>query len=307
MVDGKNIFDISIDFSIPKKVRNFMPNLHIGEMIVEIISKYLETNKRLVVPNLGAFIVKEAGHVVLFSNLIKADDGVLRSLIMAEGVSELESAAAIDRFVFEVNFRLENTAQCLLGGFGELHNGANGTITFIYKPTVKGDNLDGNVAPRKPVVEPQPAAESVKRPVEQPKVVEPTIDVDGDISIDVVPRKEPTPHRSVGATERKERTSYHAQDDYVKGLRYGKGRKVVTGRESATSRKSQKSDIIIKIAIVAAVLAILALAYGVYNEWQISRYDEPMIDNSEIYEQVPESAESGMRNPDLDYIQKKSE
>ena len=47
-------------------------------MIVELISKYLESNKRLVVPNLGAFIVKEAGRVVLFSNLIKGDDGVLR-------------------------------------------------------------------------------------------------------------------------------------------------------------------------------------------------------------------------------------
>ena len=80
-------------------------------MIVELISKYLESNKRLVVPNLGAFIVKEAGRVVLFSNLIKGDDGVLRSLLIADGVSELEAAAAIDRFVFEVNFRLESTGE----------------------------------------------------------------------------------------------------------------------------------------------------------------------------------------------------
>ena len=51
-------------------------------MIVELISKYLETHKRLVVPNLGAFIVKIPGESVLFSNLIKNDDGVLRSLLM---------------------------------------------------------------------------------------------------------------------------------------------------------------------------------------------------------------------------------
>ena len=68
-------------------------------MIVELISKYLESNKRLVVPNLGAFIVKEAGRVVLFSNLIKGDDGVLRSLLVEAGVSELETAAALDRRV----------------------------------------------------------------------------------------------------------------------------------------------------------------------------------------------------------------
>ena len=84
-------------------------------MIVELISKYLENNKRLVVPNLGAFIVKEAGRVVLFSNLIKGDDGVLRSLLVEAGVSEMETAAALDRFVFEVNVRLRVQASvCLM-------------------------------------------------------------------------------------------------------------------------------------------------------------------------------------------------
>ena len=95
------------------------------EMIIELISKYLESNKRLVVPNLGTFIVKEAGRAVLFSNLIKNDDGVLRSLLVAGGVSELEAAAAIDRFVFEVNYRLENSGRCSLKGFGELKSGVN--------------------------------------------------------------------------------------------------------------------------------------------------------------------------------------
>ncbi|UKI17951.1 MAG: hypothetical protein L6V80_07775 [Bacteroidales bacterium] len=93
-------------------------------MIVELISKYLETHKRLVVPNLGAFIVKIPGESVLFSNLIKNDDGVLRSLLMSSGVSEMEAAAAIDRFVFEIRIRLQNNGVCRLGGFGELRSGA---------------------------------------------------------------------------------------------------------------------------------------------------------------------------------------
>ena len=91
-------------------------------------------------------------------------------------------------------------------------------------------------------------------------------------------------------------------ENYVKGLRYGKGRKVVTGREYATSRRSNKSDIIMKIAIGAAVIATLALAYGFYNDWRNSHYDEPAISNEEIYEEAPASAEGGVRNPDLDYI-----
>ena len=280
-------------------------------MIVEIISKYLETNKRLVVPNLGAFIVKEAGRTVLFSNLIKGDDGVLRSLLISSGVSELEAAAAIDRFVFEVNFRLESRGECMLSGFGELRNGVNGTIAFTFSPSVKGENLDGNIAAQKPAVAEQEPVQPTPQPTPQPAPA-PQIEreeenaVEEDVRIDVVPRKEPAVRRAEPMAERqrdgRQVRRANPSDDYVKGLRYGKGRKVVTGREGATSRKSQKSDIIMKIAIFAAVLAILPLAYGVYNEWRVSHFDEPFISNTEIYEQEPVSAEREVRNPDLDYI-----
>lgn len=280
-------------------------------MIVEIISKYLETNKRLVVPNLGAFIVKEAGRTVLFSNLIKGDDGVLRSLLISSGVSELEAAAAIDRFVFEVNFRLESRGECMLSGFGELRNGVNGTIAFTFSPSVKGENLDGNISAQKPAVAEQEPVQPASQPVPQSapapqKECEEENVVEEDVRIDVVPRKEPAVRRAEPMAERqrdgRQVRRANPSDDYVKGLRYGKGRKVVTGREGATSRKSQKSDIIMKIAIFAAVLAILALAYGVYNEWRVSHFDEPFISNTEIYEQEPVSAENEVRNPDLDYI-----
>ena len=270
-------------------------------MIVELISKYLESNKRLVVPNLGAFIVKEAGRVVLFSNLIKSDDGVLRSLLVEAGVSELETAAALDRFVFEVNFRLESTGECLLDGFGVLKSGVNGTVSFVYQPAAKGEVLDGNVAPREDNTVAQPKAKVVEKPAE--KVVESLPDSE-DVQIDVVPRQKPAPRREVEVKrpQQREERRQRPQEDYTKGLRYGKGRKVVTGREGATSRKSSKSDLIMKIAIIAALLAIGALVYGFIMDMRASKYDAPFIDNSEIYEDVPESAEKEVRNPDLDYI-----
>ena len=270
-------------------------------MIVELISKYLESNKRLVVPNLGAFIVKEAGRVVLFSNLIKGDDGVLRSLLVEAGVSELETAAALDRFVFEVNFRLESTGECLLDGFGVLKSGVNGTVSFVYQPAAKGKVLDGNVAPREDNAVTQPKVKVEEKPAE--KVVESLPDSE-DVQIDVVPRQKPAPRREVEVKrpQQREERRQRPQEDYTKGLRYGKGRKVVTGREGATSRKSSKSDLIMKIAIIAALLAIGALVYGFIMDMRASKYDAPFIDNSEIYEDVPESAEKEVRNPDLDYI-----
>ena len=271
-------------------------------MIIKIISKYLESNKRLVVPNLGAFIVKDAEHKILFSNLMKGDDGVLRSLLIEHGVSELEAAGTIDRFVFEVNFRLERDGVCGLDKFGALKRGANGVISFINNPAAQGEVLDGgleeHLAERK---EAEPAAPQKK----ESKPAEPTVveDDDEDLVIKVVPKSgvavesnvQPQKDNLTVSTQRRPAS-------YVKGLQYGKGGKIITGREYATSRKSSKSDIIMKIAIVAAVCAMLALVYGLYCDWKNAKYDSEAsvietIDANESF-----SAEQGVVNPDLEYI-----
>ena len=290
-----------VDFSIRKKSSNFTPNLCIAKMIVEIITKYLESNKRLVVPNLGTFIVKVAGESVLFSALIKNDDGVLRSLLQQQGMSELEAAGAVDRFVFEVNYRLQNDKECRLKGFGLLKSGDSGVVTFQYDTAVDGDNLDGVTAERKrPEAKAQAVEVNSKGEEPQPKSA-PVAEVEAEPAEEEQPRQKPMPRRDIG--EAKVSVSAKMNPEYyVKGLRYGKGRKVVTGRETATSRISNKIDIIMKIAIGAAVIATLALAYGFYNDWRNSHYDEPAISNEEIYDEAPASAEGGVRNPDLDYI-----
>ena len=103
-------------------------------MLIPVITQYLETHKRLVIPQLGAFIVKEPGRAVLFSELLKRDDGVLRGLLCARGLNELEAAGEIDRFVFEVRHAVEHGLVCPLPGLGEMKGGANGTIAFTYDP-----------------------------------------------------------------------------------------------------------------------------------------------------------------------------
>lgn len=301
-------------------------------MLVEVISKYLLTNKRLVVPNLGAFIVKKVGENVLFSNLIKSDDGVLRRLLVEVGISELEAAALIDRFVFEVNYRLQNEGRCAIDGFGTLASGANGSIAFEYNTLAVGDNLEGYIHERKVQQVVKKSAESV---VESVQATEELSSCQAEDSAEVVsqsqvamPEQEIEPKNAVVAEGQ---SPVKAQDEksriaaiygdsaeasrrvrpekYAKGLRYGKGRKVVTGRESATARRSSKGDIIIKIAILVAVLAIMALLYGLYNDWQAGKID--LFGNNEqtshmgvvndIFENTAENVE-GMRNPDLDYI-----
>lgn len=282
-------------------------------MVVEIIAKYLESNKRLIIPNLGAFMVKVPGQTILFSNLLKNDDGVLRSLVAAQGMSEIEAAGVVDRFVFEINYRLQNNGECKLGGFGRLIQAANSAISFEFAPATEGDALEGDVKPKSQsepknqVEQPAKVEKEVAQPEPQP------IEDDGDeqsVEIEVMPRKsEPRrePQRRISRVEvvyddqRVSASSRMRPDDYVKGLRYGKGRKIVSGRESAMTRRSNKSDLIMKIAIAAALIAMAALGYGMWNDWRASRLD------AEIYGEVPESAESAVRNPDLDYIEQKAQ
>ena len=102
-------------------------------MLIRTISQYLESHKRLVVPQLGTFIVKEPGVSIVFSELLKRDDGTLRRLLIDGGLSELEAAGEIDRFVFEVRHAVEHGAEFRLDGFGVMRPGPNGTIAFAFE------------------------------------------------------------------------------------------------------------------------------------------------------------------------------
>ncbi len=99
--------------------------------IIDVIANYLRDNhRRLVVPAFGAFVVKESGDV-MFSELLKNDDGVLRGLLAAGGLSELECAGLIDRFIFDVRNALSEKGRFDMGGFGGLAVGADGEIRFV--------------------------------------------------------------------------------------------------------------------------------------------------------------------------------
>lgn len=120
--------------------------------VIEIMARYLRDNRRLVVPSFGAFVVKESGEV-LFSELLKTDDGVLRGLLAAGGLSELECAGIIDRFIFDARNALSETGRFEMGGFGVLATGGNGEIRFVShaaKPVVE-----------KPVAKPAPVLPKV--------------------------------------------------------------------------------------------------------------------------------------------------
>lgn len=102
-------------------------------IVVEVIAGYLQTNRRLVVPNFGAFMVKESGERI-FSDLLNTDDGVLTSLLRDRGLNEMEVAVTLDRFLFEVRHELEQYGYCRLGDVGTLRIEPTTKVLKLYPP-----------------------------------------------------------------------------------------------------------------------------------------------------------------------------
>lgn len=129
--------------------------------VTDVIANYLRDNhRRLVVPAFGAFVVKESGEV-LFSELLKTDDGVLRGLLAAGGLSELECAGLIDRFIFDVRNALSEKGRFDMGGFGGLAVGADGEIRFVPRAAVPTGKVVGKPAVPKAA---QPSKTGVSKP-----------------------------------------------------------------------------------------------------------------------------------------------
>ena len=246
------------------------PDKPIGNSIVliRIISQYLETHKRLVVPQLGAFIVKEPEHTVLFSELLKRDDGVLRGLLQAQGVHELEAAGEIDRFVFEVRHAVEHGAPCPLPGFGTFCPGANGTIAFRYEPDPA--RLDGAAAKEEsPVAEPP-----------QPRPAAAELSEAHPAAASAASAARPEAHRPHAAEPRAAKpaatpafTEPHVSpsakmnpDPSVRGLRYGRPPKNTDAYTYVGRAPRRRVDRFIWIAVIAAVLALAAIGYGYYRD-----------------------------------------
>lgn len=197
-------------------------------MLIRIFSQYLESHKRLVIPQLGTFIVKEPGQSIVFSELLKRDDGVLRALLAAEGMGELEVAGEIDRFVFEVRHAAEHGQEYPLEGFGVMKPGPNGTIAFVYEPQAR---------------------------------------LAGKDSVEPAQRVENTPQEAAAEPAPKVSPSVKMQPEpYVKGLRYGKPRKTTDAYRYVDRPPRRGVDRFVWVAVIAALIAVAAIAFGYFRE-----------------------------------------
>lgn len=223
----------------------FEPDLiKLSNVLIRTIAHYLTSHKRIVVPQLGTFLVKEPGGGVLFSELLRRDDGVLRGLLREEGMGEVEAAGEIDRLVFEIRHAVERSEEYPLEGFGVMKPGANGTISFVHKPPVAEP---ARIAGADSAAQPEGGPGAGKHLSAQPGAasgrVQPVVDA---------PRVSPSAKMN--------------PDPSVRGLRYGKPPRNTDAYTYVDRAPRRRPDRFIWFAVLAAVLALTAIAYGYIRE-----------------------------------------
>ena len=219
--------------------------LQIVELITNILIEYLKHNKRIVVPKLGAFIVKQPSGIVRFSDLMRNDDGVLRSLLVAYGMGELEATGKIDRFVFEIRHAIGQNESFILEGLGEFRAGDNNTITFIHK------------------LEPRVVGGNIKPPVEVFNIEKLKLQLSAapQNSTEAEVKSEKR-HKTKAKAEEENTLTLNKPDDYLRGLNYD-DRKKKHGEDHKDKRRASKG-----ISPFAAFIILILIAGGVFGGWR---------------------------------------
>ena len=223
------------------------------ELITNILIEYLKHNKRIVVPKLGAFIVKQPSGIIRFTDLMRNDDGVLRSLLVAYGMSEIEAVGRIDRYVFEVRHAISQNGKFTIANFGVFRASDNNTIIFTHNSEPK--IIGGNVKPPIDVLDTeklklQLLAQAMAQPAQQKPKKE--------------SKKEGRKENKKKSKKRQEENttlSLSKPDSYLRGLNYD-DRKKKRGDDRGDKRRAPR-----RTSPLLILFILVLVAGGVYGLW----------------------------------------
>ena len=223
------------------------------ELITNILVEYLKYNKRIVVPKLGAFIVKQPSGIIRFTDLMRNDDGVLRSLLVAYGMSEIEAVGRIDRYVFEVRHAISQNGKFTIADFGVFRASDNNTIIFTHNSEPK--IIGGNVKPPIDVLDTeklklQLLAQAMAQPAQQKPKKE--------------SKKEERKENKKKSKKRQEENttlSLSKPDSYLRGLNYD-DRKKKRGDDRGDKRRASR-----RTSPLLILFILVLVAGGVYGLW----------------------------------------
>ncbi len=225
--------------------------------MIELISQYLKTHRRLNIPGVGAFMVKDSHGDIIFSELLKRDDGVLRSLLEGRGMRDIEAAATVDRFVFELKHDTEVVGgEFVMDGLGVLRREDNGRLVFVaqiaeaqQEAAAQGEVQTDELQPQEPKPQENISKEQPIKPV-------------SSSSRETSPSRY-TPERIKELYSSPKR--FREKDPALGDLTYSKSQKPLGGYTYIQNGAKRKGvDKVLLFGIIAAIIAIAVIAYGYY-------------------------------------------
>ena len=187
-------------------------------------------------------MVKASGEII-FSELLKGDDGVFRTLLTAEGLSEFEIAVVIDRFIFEVRHAISDQGCYILGDWGALVKGTDGGLLFEKR---RAEDI-------------KTEQKSISK-IEEPLVI-PEVKV--EVKEEVAPQPT-TPQSKPVETKEEIKVETKAQSESQKPHVEPQKVRVAPAQRRPVVQQKRGTDRFIVLAAIVLVLALAAIGYGYY-------------------------------------------
>ncbi|MBE6194408.1 MAG: hypothetical protein E7140_01580 [Rikenellaceae bacterium] len=229
-------------------------------IVIEVIAEHLRSNRRLVVPAFGAFVVKETGER-LFSDLLNTDDGVLASLLRAKGLSEMEAAVSIDRFIFEVRHELEQYGYCRLGEVGTLRIEPSTKVLRLYPPVEQVEL---------PKQTPYIPKQDERRETRDERNAEPTLRSEGRGCLHTMPGREEEKPSKEGLMQNAECEKQNAECEITSNASNASNASNTSNASAPAHRKPVKPRKKVDFVMVVAVIILLAALAGIGYGWYVA-------------------------------------
>lgn len=218
-------------------------------MINDIISGYLKNNKRIVIPELGAFLRKSADQSIVFIPFLNQEDGVLSNLIAENlGIEPTNAQQLIKKYTESIKGALSTKGEFLIEGIGMLRLDYNGSI-FLDTNTKNSDTPESGET----VQSATPTSTQVEIPQEdKPQTAEPTTQ-----------GEDPQETEQYGGI-----FSISATQPEVESPKMTRkvptpiNRETVYSVDAESDKPKKKVDMFLVFAIIAAIVAILSIVYG---------------------------------------------
>ena len=252
-------------------------------MVNDIILKYLSDNKRLVIPDFGAFLRKDVSGEIVFVEFLKKDDGVLASLLQKMyALSQREAQAVVEDYVSKAKQSINTTGRFVIPGMGYIEVNANQGYELVCDPNVRVETSPASTIPTSVYSNPSEEQKGKNSVLTTPKVAtaKPAVSAENKIQADARTKNvSQAEHRSSPILNREGalQAGIRQKEPKIEAVRPSE--RVNPGRQETVvprktndrpermpdmQRKKKRADMIMIIAIIAAIIAISSMIYGIF-------------------------------------------